>query len=799
MSKKRCLYPVAAAMVMLQALPAHADLEEVLVTARKREESILKVPVIQSVLTASDLEKTATNDLFAVATHVTGLQLGTAVNANGTQLSIRGVGTTALNQTIDQSTSLNVDGLSLTQGLAYSAGMFDVGQVEVLKGPQALFYGKNSPAGVISLRSADPTDKTEVILRTAYEAEAEEKVGDLILSGAPTEWLKLRLATHYSDMEGYFTNIAEVLPNSGSLNPTSRKFPDRTELIMRGTALVAFGDDYTARLKINHTEYDENGTSTPLDVTYCPDGTGGVAPTNIPFIGGNDCKLDDKFWAPWGDPAYFTAAPNGAKPFADMEQNFGTLEQNLKVAQDLTLTSVTGLYRNTSKSLHLASTTGTMAVILGDYDFYNHQFSQELRLTSDYSDSPVNFMAGAYYQRNKTMNKLAVDTNSTLFTSDILLATQHYVYAHATSAFGQVLWDITDQLELAAGARYTHETRDHKQYNLNAAQGALGRTPLIDPKLESNNTAPEVSLTYTPTDDLTIFGSVKKGFKSGSFNSSTFIGPTTKASFDDEQVFGGEIGLKTRLLDRQMLLNLAAYHYHYKDLQVGALELQELPAGGGVTYNLRTINAASADVDGIDFDVSFAPSAVPGLTLFGAVNYNRARYDKFPNAPCGNGQTAAQGCDQLLSDSTGRFTAQDLSGRRLVKAPRWSANFSTDYDMTVGPDLTLALGANVTYSSKYSTVLVDLPGFEQKGYSMIGANAALRGRNDAWEVALVGRNLTNKFIASWCTNSNLQNATVLGGQISGGTTQGAAGSDEGACSVQRGRELWVRLTLKPSW
>lgn len=798
MSRQFFVLSSAAIALLLQAIPARAQLEEVIVTARKRDESILKVPVVQSVLTTKMLEQTATNDLFAVATHVTGIQLGTAVNANGTQVILRGVGTSALNQTIDQSTSLNLDGLSLTHGLAYSAGMFDVAQVDVLKGPQSLFYGKNSPAGVISLRSADPSNTGEIIVRGGFENEADQKVGEVVFSGPVTESLKLRLAARYSDMDGYFANIAQVLPNLGTLNPTDRRFPNSDELMLRGTALFDIGDKYTARLKVNRTIYHEDGTNTPLDVTYCPDGTGGVPPTNIPFIGGNDCRLDDKFWAPLGNPAAFALAPNGAKPFADTNQTYGSLEQNLNITPELTLTAVTGLYKTTTHSLHLASTTGTVAVILGEYDFYNSQFSQELRLMSDYQDRPVNFMVGGYYQHNEIMNDLAVHTNQSLrLFNPILLATQHFVYANATSFFGQAIWDVSDEIEIAGGARWIREARSHEQYNRNAAQGALGLTTLIDPRIKSENVAPEISLTYRPTNEFTMFGSFKQGFKSGSFNSSTFIGPTTKAAFDDEKASGGEIGIKTLQFDRQLNLNLALYHYIYKDLQVGALELQQLPAGGGVTYNLRTINAASAKVQGVDFDVSFAPASIEGLSLFAGVNYNRARYEDFPNAPCGNGQTAAQGCNQLRSNLTGRFTAQDLSGRRLVKAPLWSANFNADYDMAIGNDMRLAFGTNVTYSSAFSTVLIDTPGFEQGSYAMYGANLSLKGRNDAWEVDLIGKNLGNKFIASWCTNSNLQNATVLGGQISGGATQGVAGGDEGACSVQRGREIWLRVTFRP--
>jgi outer membrane receptor protein involved in Fe transport len=801
LNKKHVLLSVAAVGVVLQVLPASARVEEIIVTARKRKESVLNVPVVETVITQKALEQSGTNDLYAITKHVTGVLLGEAVNAAGSQISIRGVGTTALNQTIDQSTSLNLDGLSLTQGLAYSAGMFDVGQVEVLKGPQSLFYGKNSPAGVISLRSADPTDRTEIILRGGYETGAEEKVGEAVLSGPITSNLKGRLAAHYSTMEGYFNNVAQVIPGLGARNPDPR-FPKKDEFIIRGTALFDIGDNYTARMKFTHTAYKEDGTDTSLDVTYCPDGTVGVAPTYIPFQQGDDCKLDNNFRAPWGDPSAFPLAPNNAVPFARIYQDFGTLEQNLKVAPELTLTSVTTLYNNKLRSMHLASTTNVTIPILAAYDFSTHQVSQELRLTSDYSTA-LNFMLGGYYQSSRTMNKIDVFNNQALagyyflFGFPRLLGVQHYINQESISVFGQGRWKITPDVELAAGGRWTHEKRDHTQYNFGPLQGPVGPTALIDPHISSNNFAPEVSVTYKPTTDLTLFASFKEGYKSGSFNSSTFINSTTKASFNDEKVIGGEGGVKALLFDRHLNVNLAGYHYHYKNLQVGALELQQLPAGQGVTYSLRTINAASANVDGVDFDVTWTPANVEGLSLFTAVNYNKARYDKFTNAPCGNGQTIAQGCNQLLSNATGLYTAQNLSGRPLVKAPEWMLNFGFDYDTPIGNDMSLTLGTSVNYSSKYATALVETQGLEQSAYAQIGANIGLKGPNDKWELALIGKNLTDKYVSSWCINSNIQNGTVLGGQIAGGPAQGPAGGDETVCSVQRGREIWFRVTLRP--
>ena len=770
---------------------------EILVTARKRAETLQNVPVVAQAFRQDTLEQYGTNSIAALTTRVPDLQAGTAVNSVGTQLSLRGVGTTALNATMDQSISLNIDGLSLTQGMAYSAGLFDVGQIEVLKGPQALFFGKNSPAGVISMRSADPTNQFEGIVRLGYEFAAEDKSAELVLSGPVTDWLKLRVAGRYSDMKGYFKNEAVVIPGKGSLNPTGSltRFPNASNTIIRGTALIEPSSNYSARLKITYTDTDERGSATALDVGYCPDGTGGVSPTFIPFIGGDNCKLDNVFHVPIPDPNAFPGARNGGTPFFKSKQLFGTLEQNLQLGDEVKLTSVTGYYHNDLSTIHLASSTGTVAVIIQDNDFYNDQFTQELRLETDMKDFPVNFMIGGFYQNATQMNHVRVRSNQTLgILPALLLSPRHYIDIDSISVFGQATWNILPTLEFSAGARWTHEERDHTQYDYTKSPAV--QTTLIDPHLQSENLSPEFTLAYRPTSDLTVFGSYKWGYKSGSFNSATFINATTKSSFGDEKVQGAELGVKSRLFNHTLTLNLSGYRYIYDDLQVGALELQQLPNGGGVTYALRTINAAGAKVQGLELEGTYTPPAARGLTLHAAANYNHARYKSFPNAPCGNGQTAAQGCDNLKSASTGLYTAQDLSGRRLVRAPDWTFSAGLDYETDIGHGRKIVFGTNTIYSSAYSTALVDLPGFEQHAFAKLGANIALRGNEDRWEVALIGNNLTNKYTTSLCFNTNLQNATVLGGQIAGGVTNGPAGQDEAACTVERGREVNLRFTVK---
>ncbi|RYD90581.1 MAG: hypothetical protein EOP61_29245, partial [Sphingomonadales bacterium] len=230
MLSKRALLATIAGSLLLPVAPALAqdgavvDPGDIVVTARRRQESILKVPVVQNVISAETLVRTQITDLVGVTAKVPGLFVSPGINTIGTLISLRGIGTSAIDAGVDQSVSLNIDGQQFSQGLVFKSGLFDLAQAEVLKGPQALFFGKNSPGGVISLTTADPGDSAEVIGRVSYEFEAREPRVEMILSGPVTETLGLRLAGTWSDREGYFKNTArDTLPaNLGTLPAKSR-------------------------------------------------------------------------------------------------------------------------------------------------------------------------------------------------------------------------------------------------------------------------------------------------------------------------------------------------------------------------------------------------------------------------------------------------------------------------------------------------------------------------------------------------------------------------------------------------
>jgi outer membrane receptor protein involved in Fe transport len=360
------------------------------------------------------------------------------------------------------------------------------------------------------------------------------------------------------------------------------------------------------------------------------------------------------------------------------------------------------------------------------------------------------------------------------------------------SLYGQARWKILPTLELAGGARWTDETRRQLQSLLFPALPFTTPTP----RIHSSRVSPEVTLTYKPTPDLTLFAAYKKGNKSGSFSIATPVQPTPAPpaqpldnSFGDESVSGFEGGIKGRLLDRQLNFSLTGYDYKYRGLQVGAIE-----PSVGILQNIRTVNAGLGRAYGAELELNYHPRAIDGLNVNTSLDWNHTRFIVLNNIPCYGGQEVSEGCNQQFNAATGLYFAQDASGLPFIRAPRWQTNFGLDYELPIGKYKLIFSNSN-HYSSRYLTDLgMD---YFQKGFIKSDISLTLQGPSDRWEIAVIGKNVTEKLTASACNNSNVANGLVLGGQVTGGTTRGPAGVDEVGCYMDPGRELWLRVTFRP--
>ena len=792
--------------------------DDIIVTARKREEVSLRVPVIATVIGEDELENRQVSDLYDVAALTPGLVLGAAPLEVGTEVSLRGVGSSPLDPGVDQSVALNLDGLPLGQGAAYSVGVFDMARIEVLKGPQPLFFGKNSPGGVIAIRTADPGTTAEIFGSGAYEAEAREWQTRLILSGPVTDTLGLRLSSQYSSGAGYFRNTAIALPESGARQP-ERRFGRNRSLYLRLTGLFRPSADFTARLKLNAT-HDRILGGVAEQLISCPDGTFNYLPAiglNLPsqFSANENCRADRNVNIVDMDPARFPGVPNGGVSFTATDQRFGTLEMNWTMAPQVTLTSVTGYYHLDVDALQNGPWSGGAAPPFAiTKALRREEFTQELRLSSD-SGGAFDFTAGAFFQDAEIKNDIVFMGNAAYGLPPVAVHGSHDIDIRTYALFGQARFRPSARFEIASGVRWTDEKRSNAPIAYDVfgiVTGVPGAPIRIQvPRLHSRNWSPELTLSWFATDDLTIFGSLKQGYKSGSYNINQTLNPGDSNAFGDERGRGGEVGLKGYAADRQLSFDLSGYYYRYTGLQVGITRINSagLPA-------LATVNAGAAKIYGADLTLRYRPRAVSGLSLSGALNWNRGTFTRFVNADCKSGQTVSEGCNLLptlvtnpdeiaagyyaidpVSGAAVRYNGQDLSGTRLHRAPVWQGTVSVDYERPLRARLAIGAGAHLQYSSSYVVDLGNRTSGLQNAFAKLGANVRIGSRDDRWELALIGNNLTDRLTTGGCLTINYPGGGgVFPGMITGASIKGPAGSGETVCGYGRGRELWLRLSFR---
>lgn len=771
------LAPAGFAQEAPEAAPedVQATMNKVIVTARKRDELLGDVPTAISAFGKEDIARLNIASIDDLASFTPGLQTAESSVSSGGSISLRGVGSGSSNYLGDQAVSINVDGMQVGTLNIRKSAQIDLEQIEILRGPQALFFGKNSPGGVISMKTADPTQDTLLALETGYEAVSQDAYYQAVYSAPISDKVAVRLAARYSDLNGYF-KVKSVPSNGDPLvtpAPISR-WPGGEEFFARATVVVDATDDLRIKGKLTYNESKiEGGSIMAQQRIACPLGAPQLQP-DFP------CGAGRNIYAGNGRPqdvALAAGAPgrNGIG-FRNNQQILGTLQADYNLTPDLTLTSVSGYYLFDEVNAHDAS-IGPRAVLLVPYlPFEMRQFSQEVRLASDW-DAPVNFTAGVFYETRDTYG--AQDAVITAFPPAPFAIGQEQTFQdqEAFSAFGQLIWDVTDRLEISGGARYSEEDKSLRFFRRGIdITGNLARD-----SLSFDNISPELTLSYDVTDDLMLFGSYKEGFKSGGFDGGFTNGAIAAGNFantfDEETVTGFEGGVKATLSD-QLVLNVTAYDYDYDDLQVGAFDPDSI--------SFKVLNAAAAKVRGIEADVNWR-TPVDGLTLQGSLALNDAKFEDFLSG-CYLGQTVALGCNINLNTLTGAFLQQDLSGRQMNNAPETAATGGFVYSRSLGNGMGVDLAFDATYSSDYYANLRQSPLDLQDAFTKLNASVRLFGDGDAWEASLIGRNLTNEY-----TFNASAPITLTGG---GSGTATAVFGDQSAV-VSRGREVFLKFTWRP--
>lgn len=773
---------------------------EIIVTARKRSETLINVPVAITAVSATELSRSAINGTDALARKIPGLVVGEGGGTvQGGSISLRGISAADSNPLGDQAVSFNIDGVQVARSSIRRMGDFDIASVEVLKGPQALFFGKNSPGGIISSRTADPTDKFEVGGKVGYEFNADEVRGEGYVSGPLTDAIGARLAFYGSTMKGWVDNLLAPTDPFAS----SQRTPKNDEYAFRGTLKYDDGGPFRARFKLSYNHAKGNSSTANLQTVDCPLGA--------PSLGGpNDCKADDrnvlaslgtdmaKISAlagplstaanPAGNPALPYSSFGDGSLYNKQKQWLSGLELNYDLSDGLTLTSVTGYYKLDYFNRANFTATNRADAILGSVNFLDiREISQEVRLASDFS-GPINFIVGSQYQDSKAISASlaafgAIAGQPSVFGAarpSPFVVSNYYLNqdGKAYSFFGQVQAKPIPEVEIAAGGRYSHEEKKLNSVVNRGAELVGTQTFLSNGKNKKsfNNFSPEVSISYRPNSNLNIYGNYKRGFLSGGFNGGSF-NAAGDFGYRPQKVKGFEGGIKGRFADGMITTDLSVYSYKITDLQVQVTV-------NGTTQELR--NAGKVSSKGVEFSLNVKPAR--GFSVYGNIAYADAKYDEYL-APCYTGQailSPGTGIGQCADrDPSAAITQnlQNLAGTQLIRTPEWAGNAGFVYEAALTDSMMIEFAGGLSFSDRYVTNAASQPRSRSPEYTLVDASVRVANVDDKWEVALIGRNLTDKYY--WVRTSDNPANSVSPGQLADSTA-----------AVSRGREVMLRVGFK---
>lgn len=679
--------------------------EEIVVTAQRREENVIDVPVAVSVIDGEQLARRGSidiSDLQSLAPSVTFAQ-GNELRNNS--IRIRGVGTDVFTTGIEPSVSTVVDGVVLQRPGSAFSDLGDVDRIEVLRGPQGTLFGKNSSAGVINVITRAPSFNEYSGTASGVIAEDNEYRVNGAVGGPIAANLAFRLAAFYRTQDGIVRNLR-----------TNDTVNDQEALGARLKLSARASDRLTVTLSGDYTKL--NSTVGALPIRVATNNPKAIS-TGTPVGPNNDQVNID------------------VQPFVNQENYGGSLTIDYELG-NYTLTSITA-YREFSNTSDV-DLDGTQAqLVLSNFNIESSKTTtQEIRLTSPKSDV-FDFVLGAFYFDGSVYNFLnrpglnitsaavvSINPDGTLNTTSPLglLAGFSTVYSENISGFGQANLHLGEKLTITGGLRYLKEnqrlqfTRPVAGFfnGVNAPATFAAFSP-PDSFFEDDRLIGKAAVTFEATNDLTAYASYSTGYKSEGITSSLGLtaaqNAVQPAPAETSELI--EAGLKMRLFDRRLSLNLTAFRTIFKDYQAQVYN-------AAVGLNIIT-SAGKVEIPG--FEVEFQTNPFKGLTLNGGVTYLDAKFQELPFGPCYTGQTAALGCvPTLINGAT--VNVQNLNGKPFIVAPKWRFTLSGRYAAQVSEGTEAFLQFDYRWQDKVIFEISQNPFMRQREYGVgdlfVGAN-----------------------------------------------------------------------------
>jgi len=703
------------------------EIEDVVVTAQKRVESLQDVPVTVSALGSADLEGLKLRAATEIAAQVPNMQMQTPFGDSFPLIAMRGISMSDFTPTQSSPVAVYVDEIYKGNPAIQGVQLFDVERVEVLRGPQGTLYGKNTTGGAVNFITKTPTHDTEAYLSLGVGTFSRKEAQGAFQNSLVDDLLALRIAGTWTDVDGYNEN---KLAGKDDLNSI---------------------DEWGARVSLAYTPNDELEMTLRLSVSES-------TPTNAAIF--TDNYNTTGLYPLAGLPVSRETDPTslGAglekhefRSDRDEEREVETRAVSLTVNYDLSDTlSLTSITSYDDGEFFAPEDTDGMPLDLLHINYAANatQWAEDLRLTSDFI-GPFNFIAGLYWAREEieatnrvdlthdvaTVFDLADVTGDGLIGTDagecnsfdanplnVLCLSQYNEFDQnktSKAAYLHSTYDLTDSVSLTLGLRYTEEEAELRNYtaqlggvDLNAADTVTSITQAMLPvdDFVDREWSGKIGLDYTTEAGTLVYASFSKGFRSGAFNSQGYFFSQDVSQVEPETLKAYEIGFKSELLESSLQLNGAAFYYDYSDQQVLDVD--------AATLSQFLVNINSSIIQGVELELTARP--IEPLTLRAGLGWIDTQVDE----------------GFLLS------IGQDLSGNELPAAPKTNFNLSADYSLVLGNAGSLLLHADTSWSDAHDHNINNT--VSQADYWLTNARVSFEATDESYTLALWVKNIEDK-------------------------------------------------------
>ena len=670
--------------------------DEVVVTARKRQESPHQVPIAITHFDREQVQSPLMENLASVGELAPNVDFNWTApfsgSSNAASVFIRGVGQNDFLLTTDPGVGLYLDGVYISRSVGGVLGLTDIDRVEVLRGPQGTLFGKNSIGGAVQVISRKPNDE--------FQGEVSATVGDLdrrdltvSIEGGLSDNLQGRLSLASQARDGYVKRLSD----GDYLGDIDRQ---AVKLVLAYQP----ADNAEWQLAVDHSKQRQEAIAqTLLEVT----------PTLTPhrdlfntLVAPADSPYDER-WVT-GDPE----TTNQSGPSRD-DLNVTGLSLSGEYDYDWgSFTSITGV-RHMS-AVYARDSDGSPHDYAHSVNRDRHkQFTQELRFQGKAQDDRLDWLVGLYYSREHGKNLtegvlwsgLYAATGNPMLDFDFFV--NNDIRTQSAAVFSQVSYQVTDPLSVTLGLRLTQE---EKEFHVDNVQANAGGQILGPASAEEDwfNSSPMVSVDYRWNEQWMTYASYARGFKSGGFNGrQIFPGPVDR--YDPEFAETVELGVKGRLMDGLVDLQAAVFETDYEDMQFTVLDAGVIPLIN---------NAARSRIRGAEFELGVLDWH--GLSLQTGIGYLDARYESL---------------------DPGVIISEDM---KLVRVPRWNAHVDLGYRWSLGELGELRANGNANYKSKVYHDPVNTEAIAPDAVTLLNASLDWRSDNEQWLVSAFVTNLTDK-------------------------------------------------------